>query len=53
MQADRLLPNLTVRETLRYTAKLKLPGHVTTDDIERKVNFFYKEVNLFNKYQMM
>lgn len=37
MQADRLLPNLTVRETLRYTARLKLPGNTTVRDIERKV----------------
>lgn len=37
MQADHLLPNLTVRETLRYTAKLKLPGHTKGVDIEHKV----------------
>ena len=38
MQADRLLPNLTVRETLRYTARLKLPGGASIADIETKVN---------------
>ena len=37
MQADRLLPNLTVRETLRYTARLKLPGKSSVSDIENKV----------------
>ena len=37
MQADRLLPNLTVRETLRYTARLKLPGRSSVSDIEKKV----------------
>lgn len=38
MQADRLLPNLTVRETLRYTARLKLPGNTNANNIERKVS---------------
>ena len=37
MQADRLLPNLTVRETLRYSAHLRLPGNTTSFDIEEKV----------------
>ncbi|XP_053377061.1 ATP-binding cassette sub-family G member 5-like [Mercenaria mercenaria] len=38
MQADRLLPNLTVRETLRYTARLKLPGNKTAKEIDRQVS---------------
>ncbi|XP_060558169.1 uncharacterized protein LOC132718489 [Ruditapes philippinarum] len=42
----RLLPNSTVRETLRYTAKLKLPAHVTTDDIERKVAKVIQQMGL-------
>ena len=37
MQADRLLPNLTVRETLRYSACLKLPGDMTSSQIDDKV----------------
>ena len=36
-QADRLLPNLTVRETLRYSAQLRLPGNASQFDIEEKV----------------
>ena len=41
MQADRLLPNLTVRETLQYTARLKLPGRVSNAEIDRKVKPVY------------
>ena len=37
MQADRLLPSLTVRETLRYSALLRLPGNTSSFDIEQKV----------------
>jgi ABC-type multidrug transport system ATPase subunit len=37
IQADRLLPNLTVRETLTYTAYLKLPDNVHKHQLERKV----------------
>ena len=37
MQADKLLPNLTVKETLRYTARLKLPGRCSDACIETKV----------------
>ena len=39
LQADRLLPTLTVRETLTYMALMKLPGNVSHDEIDRKVNF--------------
>ncbi|ESO86758.1 hypothetical protein LOTGIDRAFT_128295 [Lottia gigantea] len=37
MQADRLLPNLTVRETLRYTAFLKLPGKTTHKQVDKVI----------------
>ncbi|KAL5008328.1 hypothetical protein ScPMuIL_013909 [Solemya velum] len=37
MQADRLLPNLTVRETLRYSAQLRLSGSATPDEIDTEV----------------
>ncbi|RUS80972.1 hypothetical protein EGW08_011247, partial [Elysia chlorotica] len=37
LQADRLLPTLTVRETLTYMALMKLPGSLTHDEIDRKV----------------
>ncbi|XP_045159980.2 ATP-binding cassette sub-family G member 5-like [Mercenaria mercenaria] len=46
MQADRLLPNLTVRETLRYTARLKLPGNIKTNDIEQKVSKVIQQMGL-------
>lgn len=37
MQADRLLHNLTVRETLRYSGILRLPGHCNTKEIDAEV----------------
>lgn len=37
MQADRFLHNLTVRETLRYAAYLRLPGRTKKFEIENKV----------------
>lgn len=38
MQADRLLHNLTVRETIRYAALLRLPGKMGSKEIDEKVN---------------
>lgn len=38
IQADRLLPNLTVRETLTYTAYLKLPGYTSRTRLKEKVD---------------
>ncbi|XP_070210258.1 ATP-binding cassette sub-family G member 5-like [Littorina saxatilis] len=38
IQADRLLPNLTVRETLTYTAYLKLPNSVNKKQLKEKVD---------------
>lgn len=46
MQADRLLPSLTVRETLRYSALLRLPGNTSSFDIEQKVNKVILEMGL-------
>lgn len=46
MQADRLLPNLTVRETLRYSAQLRLPGNASKFDIEEKVSKVIIEMGL-------
>ncbi|GFR98650.1 ATP-binding cassette sub-family G member 5 [Elysia marginata] len=37
LQADRLLPTLTVRETLTYMALMKLPGTLSSEQIDRKV----------------
>lgn len=38
IQADRLLPNLTVRETLTYSAYLKLPGFVKRGKVDDVVS---------------
>ncbi|KAK3598669.1 hypothetical protein CHS0354_020431 [Potamilus streckersoni] len=48
MQADRLLPNLTVRETLLYTSRLKLPGNTSYSDIKEKVQTVIMEMGLKN-----
>ncbi|XP_069118986.1 ATP-binding cassette sub-family G member 5-like [Argopecten irradians] len=37
IQYDRLLPNLTVRETLTYAAYLRMPGDSTRTHVEEKV----------------
>ncbi|XP_055879277.1 ATP-binding cassette sub-family G member 5-like isoform X1 [Biomphalaria glabrata] len=46
LQADRLLPTLTVRETLTYMAYLKLPGHFKPSDINRKVQTVITDMGL-------
>ena len=38
IQADRLLPNLTVEETLTYTAQLKFLGECEKEEIQNKVD---------------
>ncbi|KAL8617304.1 hypothetical protein ACOMHN_061018 [Nucella lapillus] len=46
IQADRLLPNLTVRETLTYTAYLKLPGYSQRGRIEDTVDSVINRMGL-------
>ncbi|XP_071081007.1 ATP-binding cassette sub-family G member 5-like [Haliotis cracherodii] len=46
MQADKLLPNLTVRETLTFTAYLKLPGNMSSADVESKVQEVIEQMGL-------
>ncbi|XP_059144004.1 ATP-binding cassette sub-family G member 5-like [Physella acuta] len=46
LQADRLLPTLTVRETLTYMAYLKLPGYTTESEIEAKVESVIRDMGL-------
>ncbi|KAK7477475.1 hypothetical protein BaRGS_00031299 [Batillaria attramentaria] len=46
IQADRLLPNLTVRETLTYTAYLKLPGYTSKARLEEKVDTVINRMGL-------
>ncbi|RYP60653.1 hypothetical protein DL769_008029 [Monosporascus sp. CRB-8-3] len=46
MQQDILLPTLTVRETLRYAASLRLPPTVTEEERERVVEEVILELGL-------
>lgn len=46
MQQDILLPTLTVRETLRYAASLRLPQTVTEEERERVVEEVILELGL-------
>ena len=46
MQQDVLLPTLTVRETLRYAAELRLPPPTTTEERERNVQNVILELGL-------
>ncbi|KAI8784889.1 ATP-binding cassette sub-family G member 5 [Biomphalaria glabrata] len=48
LQADRLLPTLTVRETLTYMAYLKLPGHFKPSDIDKKVQSVIIDMGLIH-----
>ena len=40
IQDDRLLPNLTVKETLVYTSVLKFPEATDRTAIDARVSFF-------------
>ncbi|KAI1082153.1 P-loop containing nucleoside triphosphate hydrolase protein [Whalleya microplaca] len=46
MQQDILLPTLTVRETLRYSANLRLPSHTTEEERMRIVEEVILELGL-------
>lgn len=46
MQQDVLLPTLTVRETLRYSANLRLPPDVSAEDRLRVVEEVIRELGL-------
>ncbi|KAK5995458.1 putative ABC transporter ATP-binding protein/permease [Cladobotryum mycophilum] len=46
MQQDILLPTLTVRETLRYSADLRLPSSTKAEDRERIVEEVIRELGL-------
>ncbi|XP_016417667.1 ATP-binding cassette sub-family G member 8 [Sinocyclocheilus rhinocerous] len=45
-QDDRLLPHLTVRETLAFVAKLRLPAHFTQEQRDQRVDDVIAELRL-------
>ncbi|XP_056094373.1 ATP-binding cassette sub-family G member 8 isoform X1 [Rhinichthys klamathensis goyatoka] len=45
-QDDRLLPHLTVRETLAFVAKLRLPAHFTQKQRDQRVDEVIAELRL-------
>jgi ABC-type multidrug transport system ATPase subunit/ABC-type multidrug transport system permease subunit len=45
-QQDHLLPSLTVLETLRYAARLRLPSEVSAAELERRVTDVVVELGL-------
>ncbi|XP_067277683.1 ATP-binding cassette sub-family G member 8 [Pseudorasbora parva] len=45
-QDDRLLPHLTVRETLAFVAKLRLPAHFTQEQRDQRVDEVIAELRL-------
>ncbi|XP_021364868.1 ATP-binding cassette sub-family G member 5-like [Mizuhopecten yessoensis] len=48
IQYDRLLPNLTVRETLTYAAYLRMPGDSSKEQVEEKVEQIMHQMGLFS-----
>lgn len=52
-QNDRLLPNLTVRETLSFIAKLRLPKMFSESEREKRVIRMKIVKNLFNNITLM
>ncbi|EGC38478.1 hypothetical protein DICPUDRAFT_28616 [Dictyostelium purpureum] len=46
MQKDYPLPNLTVRETLMFSASLRLPDNISKQEIEERVERIILELNL-------
>eukprot|EP01133_Synstelium_polycarpum_P002645 gene2645-3050_t len=49
VQEDILLPTITVRETLRFYADLKLPSNLTTQQREERVQGVLEQIGLVHK----
>jgi ABC transport system ATP-binding/permease protein len=52
-QDDIMHPELTVREVLFYTARLKLPGDVSSEDINRRITEVCTSVGLKEKLETL
>ena len=46
MQDDFLMPTATPREALTFSAKLRLPGSITEEQIQEKVNSLLKALGI-------
>jgi ATP-binding cassette subfamily G (WHITE) protein 8 (sterolin 2) len=46
LKDDRLLPNLTVRETLEYAAELRLPPSLTRQEKRQRVEMVISDLGL-------